>query len=364
MNEEARKANELDRFLDELIKDSNIPAPVNGALSHEEVALARRLVRAEQGGSPNESVVAAAQGRVWREVLAGAPKTSARASGTLVWPTLFRPVSGTAWLRAGLTLAAVVFAVLVGLYITASQPSPVSAQEIITRAEETLVSPSRQGVQSFVLTETQRTVPGNLRLNAYARLKGDESLLIQVQRWYQAPNRWRSEYVQKVVTPDGRQERSEESIHLSDGKDLWQYSQSENFVSVDPLDPNMDVRGEGGLFGQSAETLRELFSQVNNCYDPKVSGKETVAGRPTYVVDLGATKCPSASGPEMQGRIIIWVDQETSFVLKTEQHSKFDDKVIVTTEVTSVQYNVPIDPARFVLTPPAGAQLLDNRGPH
>lgn len=65
----------------------------------------------------------------------------------------------------------------------------------------------------------------------------------------------------------------------------------------------------------------------------------------------------------MQGRVVIWVDQETSLVLKTEYHDKLTDRVIVTNEVTDIQYNVAVDPAQFVLETPAGATLQDNRGP-
>ena len=198
-------------------------------------------------------------------------------------------------------------------------------------------------------------------MNAYAGLKADESLSIEVQRWYQAPNQWRSDYVQTVVSADGRQIRSDRSTQKSDGQDLWQYDQASNTVTIDPVDPHMSAKGIMGLYGQSAETLQELFQQASGCFDPKVMGSETVAGQATYVVDLGATKCPSASGPEMQGRIVIWVDKETFLVLKLEQHSKFDDKVIMTDQVTSVQYNAAVDPAKFKFTPPAGATIVDNR---
>jgi outer membrane lipoprotein-sorting protein len=361
MKDETRAIHEFDRFLDDLMLDPDVPTPVTSELPAEEVAWARQFVRGYKSLAPSATEEAAAQARVWRKVLADASNAKRAPGWADRWRALFQPASGRLWLRVGMTFAALVLAIAVGLYITASQPTPVSAQEILTRAEGTLISAGDRGVQSFVLTETQRTVPGNLRLNAFARLKGDESFLTEVQRWYQSPNQWRSEYVQKVVTPDGKVVRSERSVHVSDGKNLWQYIQRDNLVTVDPLDPRMDVRGEGGLFGQYAETLRELFSQVESCYDPKLKENATIAGRSAYVVDLGATKCPSASGPEMQGRIIIWVDQETSFVLKTEQHDKFTDQVIVTNQVTNVQYNVEVDPARFVFTPPAGATVQDNR---
>jgi hypothetical protein len=55
------------------------------------------------------------------------------------------------------------------------------------------------------------------------------------------------------------------------------------------------------------------------------------------------------------------VDKDTFFVLKVVQFGGTDAKVLSTTEVTSVNYNVPIDPAQFTFTPPADAQVGDFR---
>ncbi len=363
MNDETCVIEQFDSFLNDLILDPDVPAPLESSFLPEEVDFARRLVRAEQTQPQSAAQPSAAKARVWRQVLASTSKAKSAPRWADFLRSLFRPESGNLALRVGMTVASLVLAVAIGLYLSGSQTTPVSAQEIITKAEGVLASPANQEIKSFVLTEIESTVPGNLRLNAYARLQGDESLRTEIQRWYQAPNLWRTEYVQKVVTSDGKLVRSERSVHVSDGRALYQFDESNHLFTIDPLDPRMDARGEGGLFGQSAETLRQLFSQVGKCYDPKLAGDATVAGRSAYTVDLGATKCASASGPEMQGRIVIWVDQETSFVLKTEWHDKFTDKVIVTDEVTNVQYNVAVDPAEFVLTPPAGSQVQDHRNP-
>jgi len=57
----------------------------------------------------------------------------------------------------------------------------------------------------------------------------------------------------------------------------------------------------------------------------------------------------------------VWVDKESYFVLKVVQISGTDGKLLETTEVTSIQYNVAIDPSVFTFTPPAGAKLDDQR---
>ena len=155
--------------------------------------------------------------------------------------------------------------------------------------------------------------------------------------------------------------RHDLALEVSDGKDLWNYNQTNNVITVDPLDPRTNGQGMISLFGQNVETLQEMLQQARNCFAPIITGSAAIAGRDAYIVDLGATRCGTASGPEMQGRTMIWVDKGTFFVLKIEQHSTTDDKVIVTSQVTGVQYNLSVDPAQFTFVPPAGATLVDNR---
>ena len=264
------------------------------------------------------------------------------------------------WSVAGLAMAVVLVIALVSLYLWMGRPQPVSAQEIVQRAQASVRSPAAGGVQSFVLTQTQRAVPAS-RLKAESGLKGDEVILGETRRWYQSPNRWRSEFQQRIVTPDGKEVSHSAFVQVSDGADVWQYYPDGNNVIVNRLEPDVNGKGAISPFGQDIGDLSALFQQASTCFDPKVTGNATVAGRAVYVIDLGPTKCPSASAPEMNGRQVIWVDKETFFVLKQELHSTDSDQVIMSSQVTSIQYNAPIDPARFTFTPPPNAQIQDLR---
>ncbi|MGH7861534.1 MAG: LolA family protein, partial [Candidatus Dormibacteraceae bacterium] len=114
-------------------------------------------------------------------------------------------------------------------------------------------------------------------------------------------------------------------------------------------------------FGLDARDLDAVLARASKCGTPSVTGTATVAGRSTDVIDLVPSKCPDVSTPELNGPSTIWVDQETFFVLKEVQYSGTDGKLLSTTEVTSIQYNVPVAPARFSFTPPPGARIEDDR---
>ena len=58
---------------------------------------------------------------------------------------------------------------------------------------------------------------------------------------------------------------------------------------------------------------------------------------------------------------MIWVDKDTFFVLRQELYSTDETRLIMQSEVTSINYNVPVDPALFTFKPPAGAKVLDGR---
>ncbi len=358
MNEMERRAQELDEFLDELAQDPNAAAREN--LDAATAEFARKLALTESAREAESAHSQEAQTRVWQRVSNQAEAARiARERAANSGPRRLS-LFGWPWARAGFVTAAVVLVALAGLAVWATRPPSVSAQEIMQKARAAVTSPDAGGVKSFVLTEVQRAAV-NSRLVAERGLKGDEQIVSETQRWYEAPNRWRSEFTQKIVAPDGKEVSRYTSVQVSDGTDVWDYTSDPNIVNVNPFDPGMNVQNQISPFGQQVTDLGTLFEQASTCFDPKVTGRAMVAGRATYVVDLGPTKCPSASVGAMNGREIIWVDQETFFVLKREIHATDSDKVLMTDEVTNVQYNVAIDPARLAFTPPANVPVSDNR---
>ena len=262
---------------------------------------------------------------------------------------------------AGLAGVAIVLIASLALATWLNRPQPVSAQEIMQKAQTSMQSPAASGLQSYVITETQRMTPLNPRVAAYGGGEGEQTVQIETRRWYAAPNRGRTELQMTTLAPDGKVVDSSSSVQVSDGTDLWLYSPTDSYVTIYTLDAGANGKDSLALFGNGLMNLNDLFQSTSTCYNAKVAGDATVAGRAAYVIDLGPSLCPSASAPEMNGKLMIWVDKETFFVLKQEQYSIQGDTVIMSSEVQQVQYNVAIDPARFTFTPPSGLQVQDYR---
>jgi len=213
-------------------------------------------------------------------------------------------------------------------------------------------------VPSFVLTET--TV--SQRLDALGVAIGETR--DETQRWYQAPDRWRTETMDTYTprTPASDQASRTAWTLVSDGATLWRAQG--NDVQINRADARQDGVADlryRNQYGQSATNLDSLLAAARSCSTPTVQGDESVAGRAAYVIDLGPTTCPSADGAQDNGKRRLWVDRETFFTLKDVTYATRDNQVIATREVTSVQYNAPIDPARFTYTPPPGAAIHDFR---
>jgi outer membrane lipoprotein-sorting protein len=361
MNKKRKVAEALDSYFDDLLRDTNATAPITKELDTQTVQLLRQVVLVERGRAEDAIDATATKARVWQKVVTNAQAASRLRSRASDSRFRFSQFFHRHWQRVAIAAVCFFIAIGVSLYALASRTSRVSAQEIIEKAYAAATLPSTGRVQSFVLTETQRSVPANQRLNALGGLNGDEQIVNETKRWYEAPNRWRVEFQQTILAADGSEISHSNSVEVSDGIGIWSYDPVQNTVVVNPYDPAVIGKDGVSLFGQNTGVLNDLLQQAATCFDPKVTGSASVAGRETYVIDLGPTKCPSASAPEMNGRLVLWVDQETFFVLKQEQYSTDGTQVIMTSEVSQVQYNAALDPSLFTFVPPAGAGISDNR---
>lgn len=281
------------------------------------------------------------------------------------WKPVRRPrVTLGRWPLAGVA-AAILATLVAGIYFVALRPAPVSAEEIVRKAQEVAASPAAGGIKSFVSVEKTVSRPGNPRMNGYAGLTGDEEIRSETKRWYEAPNRWRIEGSGTTVDAQGKEmpNRDWRGMAVSDGRDIWNYNAKANTVTVHQLDESYlgkDGSPAQSPLGQTAVNLQAVLQLSNPNVRPKLQGEETVAGRKAYVLAF-PTGTPSASAPEMNGPRTVWVDEESYFVLKVVQISGTDGKWLETMEVTSVQYNVAVDPALFNFAPPTGAKVDDQR---
>jgi sugar lactone lactonase YvrE/outer membrane lipoprotein-sorting protein len=344
---EYEQAEQLEKYWAILTKAGIGEAPEE--LDPELAAMSQQLARQFRAPDPEPEFVEKLQQQLVAQAASSAKTNRAR---------LFPLFSGRS-LRRELAVGAALALAFVGLCLWMAQPQPAKAQEIIQKAREAATLHASGNVRSFVMTEVRHGTLNDPRLQAELGLKDDAQILSETRRWYEAPNRWRMEFTQKIIAADGKQVKSYATIRVGDGTNDWVFDLDQNKVTVNPIAAGQSSKTEINFFGGDVNGLNHLFEQAGKCFDPKVTGNDTVAGRATFVIDFGPTKCPSASLPAMKGRETIWVDRETFFVLKHELRAKDSNKPLLSSEVTKIEHNVAIAPARFIFTSPAGSSIND-----
>ncbi|TAK29753.1 MAG: hypothetical protein EPO21_20930 [Chloroflexota bacterium] len=269
------------------------------------------------------------------------------------------------WSLAGLSAVAALALFVIGAYLLTLPAKRVSAEEIVERAAAVVNSPFAAGIRSFVVieqvvvTRPAASEPRSTELAAGEQLRGE------IKRSYADPTHWQVQATIATFDSAGNQlpGRSWKDTWAADGTDLWHYDSARNEVAVQHLDPrgSFESIGELSPFGQGAVTLSDVLENAGRLYTPKLQGEETIAGRATYVVDMGAPKRKSAALPELSGRRVLWIDKESFLVLKAVQYDGRDDAAVSTVQSTSFAYNVPIDPATFAFQAPQDAALRDLR---
>jgi len=372
VRQEQEETEMLQAFWTALAADNMLATP--RGLDPEVAALARRLTRAVRLPAPEPAFVAALQRRLLGETThvptsRGPDERVAAAPRWRMAAPRWRPVAAVVAVAA--TLLAALGAAFSAALVPAVQPAAVSAQTIVQRALRASmgVVSGKDGVQSFTLNSTTTMQLGNSGLPVFDGYSG--AVVSEVRRWYETPNRWRIErrygspprgYLAREYYAPGTQ--------VSDGTTFWSYDQPNHTVSINPL------QGESGtadLFplgqtnaapasSQPPRSVGSVLAEATRCFTPTLEGSAAVAGRDSYVIDLERAGCYSASAYETNGRLALWVDKRTFFVLKSVLYDIKDrTRPYVTTVVTAVRYNVPIDPAVFTFTPPAGAVVDDQR---
>jgi len=237
-----------------------------------------------------------------------------------------------------------VLAVVIGLSLWMIQPESVDAQEILKRAQSAQALSTNSGIRTFTLTQKIDEQSSSGEFQA------------ETKRWYQEPGQWRVESGWTGTAPTDGGTRTV----VSDGTSEW--IQQGDSVTINRATPQPET-DDLTPWGRERAGLTDVLNQVGDLYtSPKLQGEETIAGRPAYVIDLGLPNRFSNSASELNnGRRVIWVDKETFFLLMAVQYSPTDDSVVGVMEVTSIHYNISIDPGVFSFTPPPGAQVHDLR---
>jgi outer membrane lipoprotein-sorting protein len=270
----------------------------------------------------------------------------------------FTFLSSTLLRRLGWALVLLLALIATGTFLLA-QPQPVSAQEIMRRVQLAATNWVAGGIESFEMvseTTTAADVPG--AIPGQAEQSGQ--IHSRLHTWFQAPDRWRYESLFLILP--GRELVSTPAVTVTDGRSVWSYDPQMNLLQIH--DGNLSGPGKGGgisLYG-AASGLDELMETAGECFSPTLVGQgEIVAGRKTYQIELGPSRCPRVAAAAINGSQTLWIDQETHFILKWETWDLSDRRVIRVMEVTEIRYNTPLSADLFTFTPPPGTRVLDER---
>ncbi len=152
----------------------------------------------------------------------------------------------------------------------------------------------------------------------------------QVRVYHQAPDQTRLEYLaagnqpERIVVIAGRAET--------------------DFIPS----TNQFVRRQAPAADEEGLT-RQVLPQILENYDVRFEGAETVAGRPTRIIDV-RSKFPGR--PHLR----IWVDTQSRLILRFERYGPAG-ALREASAFLSIQLNPALSPDLFTVTPPPGAQV-------
>lgn len=328
---EMEQADALEKFLNELEKNPNAQPPRE--LDSQTVEALKKMNAFFAAPEPNPQFVASL-----RDILARQANTGASTQKT---PRAFFALPR--WSFVGIAAALLVALVALGMWVT--QPAPVDASIVLSKARDTANDFSAVGVTTFEMTtESEQAILGDPQ----QPITGMSFTTSKI--YYGSPLRWRVETTDQTLNAPRTT-----NINVQDGATNWTYDAFNNLVLA-------DVPSQVGLPLPNVGSLELLNQDVSQCWTPRVIGEEMVAGRAAYIIDLGNNKCRSAALAAFHNaQRKLWVDKETFFVLRDEIKTEDGAQNLDTYVVREIRYNLPLDDALFQFTPPQGSKLNDMR---
>jgi len=250
-------------------------------------------------------------------------------------------------------VAVIVAGIFIGSGVLSPRPHVVSAAEILHRAQAVTIASTGGGIRSFKLTEQTVIRPGNSGLGGFARMTS--VVRITSQRWYRAPNRWRTErrYQSLPANPLVRNSYEYPTLEVSDGKTFSSYDARGGSIERYSISS-----GQSGIydllpFGHGATSVTAILHSYHACYAPRLRGRGQVAGRAVFIVDLGPTRCQSNSAHVADGRLVLSIDRNTFLVLKSVLYDVSNSALpYIINAITRINYNVSIPDSTFTFERP------------
>ena len=259
-------------------------------------------------------------------------------------------------LLGGIASAAALALALVGTNTWWTQPTSVSAETILDRAQAT--ANDLADIRTYHLKMTQ--------------LRGGTTVDTEV--WYGVSTKQRTIH-RRVNQPGGPAVVMSESIFngehtwiiLNDNGQTW---------AVHTIGTDWKKPGDDPSRASSLSDVLTRYASEKSCLNARQDGEATIAGRPAHVIVT--TPKPegcdaSKTGPADQrtkaderklatlGETRVWVDKQSFLLLKSETRDA-SGAVIERGEVTSIEYNVNLPDSTFTYTPPAGVHVREFSG--
>ncbi len=265
------------------------------------------------------------------------------------------------------SIALAVTLLVVGVFLWAVSPRPVSAAEIISRASQVATSGSA-ALQSYtgieVLWMRSAFNADGSAVNTLPLEPNTETYL-----WVKFPNLFRTEwhsfnYVPapsqpSTSTPDAAIDLSkvppvgpQNALVVNDGSTVWWQ---------DVYAETVTLRSAATQMQPIPSDYKSLLSQLNAQNDNvKLIGTVTIAGREAYMLNF--TPKPDQLVWAGTTQITIWIDTQTYFQLGQKSFDK-NGLVIYGWLYTEFQPNVDIPADRFTFTPDPTYRIVDLRTP-
>ncbi|MDQ5826173.1 MAG: outer membrane lipoprotein-sorting protein [Chloroflexota bacterium] len=270
-----------------------------------------------------------AQANLWPAMHARLPQTTYPVRQEKRPPFTLRPLA----LGVALTVVVLVLGLVASTSLTFTQPTPVSAAELLTRVEEAAADSNAARVNSF-----HGVVSGEQRNSA-----SEEFSQVREERWYLAPSSARME--SHITAANGE---TTVLMWVSNGKTGWSY---------DPyFGRAMSLKGKDLKGRLGAASLNDFLNsrRLKDFYNTEVKGTEQVAGRTAYILESTlkpAGEWPPGTSPSETARIMSWVDTEAFFVLRLEAWDSAGN-LLSRSAYESFELNGVVDPAMFDAPPP------------
>jgi hypothetical protein len=231
---------------------------------------------------------------------------------------------------------AAVAAAVAGVVVTIPWPGsgPASAAEVARRAAS--AARTGAGLPSFELTEITKTAPVGFQPEPPPPLVTEHIA-------YDGPSRWRDESV--ITEPFG--EGTQTVTQIRNGSRIATIAGGQ--VTISRATGQEGPPSSASTAWQQA-ALRKLLpaGSASRC-TPRASQDghgPRIDGRPTVILRIGSSPCPSADFPQANGPATFWLDQQTFLILRAELHGQ-GNQLTQTVTVTELRYHIRFPAGTF-----------------